>query len=264
MAPDLSEKLLGIDIDDADRTRESDSANGDDEEFVQFVFVRVGDHQFALPVDVVRTVTEPPTEVTRVPRTPPAIEGLMDLRGEITAVIDPRIHFPTPETDSNRERLVVFDRPSDQQSAAIRVDDVLGVEVVPESNVIDDDGVADSPLSGDALEHPLVVALVTQEREREREQSVETTTAGVSAGGDTDDGAGVFGTGTDDAATLSSAGDASGGFGSSIGEPFEIESADDARDDPDTDGRSDEPQETVLEATALIDVERLLLASGQQ
>src|SRR6056297_2834648 len=158
MAPDLSEKLLGIDIDDADRTRETDSADGEQEEFVQFVFVSVGEYQFALPVDVVRTVTDPPTEVTRVPRTPPAIEGLMDLRGEITAVIDPRVHFPTPETELGRERLVVFDRPTDQQSAAIRVDDVIGVEVVPESNVIDDDGIADSPLSGEALEHPLVVA----------------------------------------------------------------------------------------------------------
>lgn len=264
MAPDLSEKLLGIDIDDADRTREADSADDEQESYVQFVFVSVGDHQFALPVDVVRTVTDPPTEVTRVPRTPPAIEGLMDLRGEITAVIEPRIHFPTPETEPERERLVVFDRPSDQQSAAIRVDDVIGVEVVPESNVIGEEDLADSPLSGDALEHPLVVALVTQERDQE--QSTEPAAPSVAAGGHADDGADVFETGIDDATALSSAGSASGGIGDSIGETFEIDSADDAGTEPDTDGRGDEPQdaETVLEATAVIDVERLLLASGQQ
>ncbi|MFA9415480.1 chemotaxis protein CheW [Natrinema sp. HArc-T2] len=259
MAPDLSDKLLGIDIDGADSSRESGGADGEDEDFVQFVFVTVGEYRFALPVDVVRTVTEPPTEVTRVPRTPPAIEGLMDLRGEITAVIDPRVHFPTPEVETDRERLVVFDRPSDQQSAAIRVDDVLGVEVVSESNVIDDDSVADSPLSGDALEHPLVVALVTQEHDRS--QSDETTD--VTSGG-SDDGAGVFETGIGDATALSSADDAGGGFGGSIGETFEIESAEDASDEPDVNGIDDGTQEVVVEATALIDTERLLLASGQR
>jgi len=262
MAPDLSEKLLGIDIDGTDRARESSSADadGDDEDFVQFVFVTVGEYRFALPVDAVRTVTEPPTEVTRVPRTPPAIEGLMDLRGEITAVIDPRVHFPTPEIDTDRERLVVFDRPSDQQSTAIRVDDVIGVEVVPESNVVADDSVADSPLSGDALEHPLVVALVTQEYDRS--QSDETTD--VTPSGPSDDSAGVFETGIGDTTTLSSTGGASGGFGGSIGETFEIESAEDVIDEPDTNGIDDETQEVVVEATALIDIERLLLASGQR
>ena len=184
----------------------------------------------------------------------------MDLRGEITAVIDPRVHFPTPEIDTGRERLVVFDRPSDRQSAAIRVDNVIGVEVVPESNVIDDDSVADSPLSGDALEHPLVVALVTQERERS--QSDESTTVTVSDR--TDGGDGVSESSIDDASTLSSAGGASSRFGGSIGETFEIESAEDVNDEPDGDEPTDVTQEIVVEATALIDVERMLLASGQQ
>ena len=258
MAPDLSENLLGTDIDDTDRSRE-DRAD-EDEDVVQFVFVTVGEHRFALPVDAVRTVTDPPAEVTRVPRTPPSIEGLIDLRGEITALIDPRVHFPTPEIETDREQLIVFDRPNDQQSAAIRVDDVIGVEIVPESNVIDEDSVADSPLSGDALEHPLVGALVMQEHERS--QSDESTD--VTASDRSDDGAGVFESSVDDASPLSSADSERGEFGSSIGETFEIESADDTDAEPDSDGAADEPREVVVEATALIDVERMLLASGQQ
>ena len=255
MAPELSENLLGTDIDGADRARE-DRAD-EDEAFVQFVFVTVGEHRFALPVDVVRTVTDPPTAVTRVPRTPPSIEGLMDLRGEITAVVDPRVHFPTPEIETDREQLIVFDRPNDQQSAAIRVDDVIGVEVVPESNVIDQDNVDDSPLSGDALAHPLVAALVMQEHEQSQPDEPTNTTASDR----TDDGAGVFESSIDDASPLSSAGSESGELGGSIGETFEIES-DDADDE--LDGAGDEPREIVVEATALIDVERMLLASGQQ
>lgn len=258
MAPDLSENLLGTDIGDSDRSRED--RTDEDEDFVQFVFVTVGEHSFALPVEAVRTVTDPPTEVTRVPRTPPSIEGLIDLRGEITALIDPRVHFPTPEIETDREQLIVFDRPNDQQSAAIRVDDVIGVEAVPESNVIDEDTVADSPLDGDALEHPLVGALVMQEHE----QSPPDESMDVTASDRSDDEASVFESSVDGASPLSSADSESGDFGSSIGETFEIESADDADDEPDADEAVDETREIVVEATALIDVERMLLASGQQ
>ena len=266
MAPDLSEKLLGIDIDAADRSRDPDGADDDQEELVQFVFVGVGEHRLALPVDEVSTITEPPAELTRVPRAPPAIEGLMDLRGEITAVIDSHVHFPVTEPRSGRERLLVLDRSSDQQSAAIRVDDVIGVETVPESNVLDGDAVDDSELSGDALEHPLVVALVTQERESEPQPRVDVGT--VTADGPVDDGLGGLESGATagvgGSAALSSARSGSSGVGESIGEPFEVDRAADAGGIPDERETDDTTEEIVVEATAVVDVDRLLVASDQR
>ncbi|MFC6767926.1 chemotaxis protein CheW [Natrinema soli] len=257
MAPDLSEKLLGIDIDDADRTRDSDGGDDEQEELRQFVFAGVGEHRLALPVDAVRTITEPPTELTRVPRAPPAIEGLMDLRGEITAVLDPRVHFPVSESRSGRERLLVLDRSSDRQSAAIRVDEVIGVETVPESDVIDADTVGASELSGDALDHPLVLALVTQERKPEPRVGRATTDGSADDGVETPGaGATVGGGGS---AALSSARRTSGG--EPIGETFEIESDEDTADDIDASETDDSTQEIIVEATALVDIDRLLLAS---
>lgn len=264
MAPDLSEKLLGIDIDDADRTRDSDGGDDEQEELRQFVFVGVGEHRLALPVDAVRTITEPPAELTRVPRAPPAIEGLMDLRGEITAVIDPRVHFPGSDSRSGRERLLVLDRSSDRQSAAIRVDEVIGVETVPESDVIDADTVGASELSGDALDHPLVLALVTQERKPEPEPRVGRVTTDRSA----DDGVETPGAGATvgggGSAALSSARRTSGGVGEPLGKTFEIESDEDTGDDIDGSETDDSTQEIVVEATALVDIDRLLLASGNR
>lgn len=275
MAPDLSEKLLGIDIDDTDRRRDSDGDDVDEERLVQFVFVGVGEHRLAFPVDAVRTITDPPTELTRVPRAPPAIDGLMDLRGEITAVIDPHVHFPVTEDRPGRERLLVLDRPSDQQSAALRVDEVIGVETVPESNVLEADDIEASDFSGDVLEHPLIVALVTQERE----SSIDVGTAATD--GPADDAAGATTgletggvTGMGGSAALSSAGGTSGGLGESIGETFEIEPSEEADVDvdvdadiepEDNDGDADEESTTeiVVEATALVDVDKLLSASGQ-
>ncbi|QCS43097.1 chemotaxis protein CheW [Natrinema versiforme] len=264
MAPDLSEKLLGIDIDDADRTRDADGDDGEQERLAQFVFVGVGEHRLALPVDAVRTLAEPPADLTRVPRSPPAIEGLMDLRGEITAVIDPTVHFPVTETRSGRERLLVLDRSSDQQSVAIRVDDVIGVETIPESDILEGDAVETSDLSGDALEHPLIVALVTQEREPRADlgsavaddpaDDAASVTAAPGAGGL--DAAGG-------SAVLSSARGTDSGIGESVGEAFEVEpTADDTADADDQDEGDESTREIVVEATAVIDIDRLLQASG--
>ncbi|OAQ53591.1 hypothetical protein HTG_04865 [Natrinema mahii] len=258
MAPDLSEKLLGIDIDD-DRTGDGDE--DDQETLLRFVFVGVGEHRLALPVDSVRTITEPPDELTRVPRAPPAIEGLMDLRGEITAVIDPRVHFPVTEERSGRERLLVLDRPSDRQSAAIRVDDVIGVETVPESDIVDDESVADSDLTGDALEHPLVVAIVTRERDPRAD------VGGVRPERPTDDGMGVVpgaevGGGIEAGGSAALSTGAGGALGESIGDTFEVEPTDESAAEPDEDDAEDTTTEIVVEATAVVDVERLLLATG--
>ncbi|WP_435553134.1 chemotaxis protein CheW [Natrinema sp. CGMCC1.2065] len=258
MAPDLSEKLLGIDIDD-DRTGDGDE--DEQETLLRFVFVGVGEHRLALPVDSVRTIAEPPDELTRVPRAPSAIEGLMDLRGEITAVIDPRVHFPVSEERSGRERLLVLDRPSDRQSAAIRVDDVIGVETVPESDIVDDESVADSDLTGDALEHPLVVAIVTRERDPRAD------VGGVRPERPTDDGMGVVpgaevGGGIEAGGSAALSTGAGGALGESIGDTFEVEPTDEPAAEPDEDDAEDTTTEIVVEATAVVDVERLLLASG--
>jgi chemotaxis signal transduction protein len=260
MAPDLSEKLLGIDTDD-DRTRDSDE--GEQERLVQFIFVGVGEHRLALPVDAVRTITEPAAELTRVPRAPPAIEGLMDLRGEITAVIDPRVHFPVTESRSGRERLLVLDRTSDQQSVAIRVDEVIGVETVAESDIVDTAAIESSEFSGDILEHPLLVALVTQEREPrvDTEPVVPEKPADDAASAVPDTESSAV-TGAGGSAALSSVQGTSGGIGDSVGEAFEIEPAEDTAEQDDGGEDDESPQEIVVEATALIDVDRLLLASG--
>lgn len=265
MAPDLSEKLLGIDIDDADggRRRDANDPDDDQEELEQFVFFGLGDHRFAIPVAAVSTLAEVPDELTRVPRAPTAIEGMVDLRGEITAVVDPRVHFPGigGSDRSGRERLLVLDRPADQQSAAIRVDDVIGVETVPVSDIFDETSIEDGPLSGDALSHPLVVALIQQERSPEPEigEVVASSRAGteVTADGSADAAAGSG------AALSTQAG--LGGSGDGVGTPFALESDEPAEQTPSPPDADAEPEGgVVVEATPLVDIDRLLLASGQR
>ncbi|ADB59855.1 CheW protein [Haloterrigena turkmenica DSM 5511] len=267
MTPDLSEKLLGIDIDDADERRQRDGSETDEPqaELEQFVVFGVGDHRFAIPVTAVRTLAEVPDDFTRVPRAPPAIEGMVDLRGDITAVVDPGVHFPTVEreTTAGRERLLVLDRPSDQQSAAVHVDEVIGVEAVPEDEIVDETTLEESRLAGDALDHPLVVALFETERKPAASGRAAAGSQRSASAVDADRGAGG-------SALSAMQGSISDGTGDADGTPFEPESAaagatDDA-DERDTNRTADSgsPQEIVIEATPVVDVERLLLASGQR
>ncbi|MCU4971797.1 chemotaxis protein CheW [Halobacteria archaeon AArc-m2/3/4] len=298
MSPDLPEKLLGMSIDDPSDSRSRDDDSDETEELERFVFLAIGEQRLAIPVDDVKTITNPPTELTRVPRSPEAVEGVVDFRGEITAVIEPRIHFPVDGDRSTRQRLVVFDRPTDQQPAAIRVDDVIGVENVPASNVLEDADLED--IDGGALEHPLVVALVKQERtvgqrsspvqegaEEDAQQSAPTlelggTNANTGSGSGSGPGPSERTPHTSLAAARTQTSeefdaavaddDASADVGAGGGQDqsetqatvSELDSGTESESTSDADSNSKPDPETVVETTPLVDVDRFLLASGYQ
>lgn len=185
MAPDLPEKLLGIDINPVeDQRRRTRSDPDESEDRVRVVLFGVGEHRLAVPVDDVISITDVPDELTWVPRTPDAIDGVTDLRGEITAVLDPTVYFPVDEDRTGREQLLVFDCPDDEQSAALRVDDVLTVDAVPESSVLESVDDTDESISGQALEHPLVTALVERTRRTRRRAEATPPTATVDGAGE--------------------------------------------------------------------------------
>jgi purine-binding chemotaxis protein CheW len=73
------------------------------EELKVIVFSLAGE-QYGIEVDKVRTI-ERLMPVTRVPKTPPFVKGVINLRGVVTPVIDLRGRFGLPEaetTDSSR------------------------------------------------------------------------------------------------------------------------------------------------------------------
>ncbi|ELY95244.1 CheW protein [Natrialba chahannaoensis JCM 10990] len=251
MAPELPEKVLGIDINKGDdRSRQSRSER-EEEDRVRFIFFSVGSHRLAAPVNDVRTTTEVPADMTAVPRSPDAIEGVTDLRGEITAVIDPTVHFPADLSDGDREQLLVFDRNADQQAAAIHVNDVYGVDALPESDVFDDETITDSVFDGDALEHPLVTALLKRERRSERERL-----HNPADGPDTVD--------SRNGAVIESIDTADNGSEATSSASTADTTQNTIAETPaDTEGRtSPNASQTVIEATPVLNVSKLLRAAG--
>jgi purine-binding chemotaxis protein CheW len=79
----------------------------DDEE--QFVVFRLMNEEYGVPIDSVQEIVRVPEELTRVPKTPSFIEGVINLRGSVLPVVDQRRRFGLEGIERNdRQRIMVF------------------------------------------------------------------------------------------------------------------------------------------------------------
>jgi purine-binding chemotaxis protein CheW len=93
----------------------------------QYLVFRLGAEEFGLPIAAVDEVARAPDRITRVPKTPKFLEGVINLRGEVLPVVDQRRRFDLPAFagDRHRQRLVVVR--SDRHRAGLIVDSVSEV-----------------------------------------------------------------------------------------------------------------------------------------
>jgi purine-binding chemotaxis protein CheW len=83
------------------------ATENDDEE--QFVVFRLMNEEYGVPIDSVQEIVRVPDELTRVPRTPAFIEGVINLRGSVLPVVDQRRRFGLESIERNdRQRIMVF------------------------------------------------------------------------------------------------------------------------------------------------------------
>lgn len=93
----------------------------------------LGGEKCAIDIRAVDSIVEP-KQITRVPRAPAAVDGVMDLRGETTAILDPR-EFLSIEGRAGEQNILVLDRADDKQKIGIRVDEVTEVATYHEGEV---------------------------------------------------------------------------------------------------------------------------------
>lgn len=91
----------------ADVTESARSFELDDEE--QFVVFRLMNEEYGVPIDSVQEIVRVPDELTRVPKSPSFIEGVINLRGTVLPVVDQRRRFGLEASPRNdRQRIMVF------------------------------------------------------------------------------------------------------------------------------------------------------------
>jgi len=109
---------------------------------VQLLEFELGSESYAVDIEHVAEIVDV-NDLTVVPNSAPHVEGVMDLRGKTTTIIDPKAVFGIRD-DGARKRIVVFDREQTADGKPIgwivdEVDQV--VEVDPddvESSPVDD------------------------------------------------------------------------------------------------------------------------------
>ena len=102
---------------------------------VHFVVFRLGDEEYGLPIAAVDEVARVPTQITRVPKMPDFLEGVINLRGEVLPVVDQRRRFDMPKfAGSGGQRLIVVR--AERHRAGLIVDRVSDV-VRTEANAIE-------------------------------------------------------------------------------------------------------------------------------
>lgn len=83
-----------------------------------------------MPVESAREIVRVPDQLTRVPRTPGFVEGVINLRGTVLPVIDQRRRFGLDEVErSDRQRIMAFT--IDSRDTGFIVDSVSEVRRIP-------------------------------------------------------------------------------------------------------------------------------------
>lgn len=75
----------------------------------QFVVFRLMGEEYGVPIEAVQEIVRVPDELTRIPKAPSFVEGVINLRGIVLPVVDQRRRFNLAEAERNdRQRIMVF------------------------------------------------------------------------------------------------------------------------------------------------------------
>ncbi len=100
----------------------------------QFIVFQLGGEEYGLPIEAVDEVVRVPEALTRLPKAPAFIEGVMNLRGRVVPVIDQRRRFKFEgQGQKRRERIIVVR--IDHTHAGFVVDSVSEVLKIPQSQL---------------------------------------------------------------------------------------------------------------------------------
>jgi purine-binding chemotaxis protein CheW len=118
---------------DAERIDMADGGRSTRDE-QQFIVFRLGREEYAIPIGAVDEVARRPEVLTKVPKAPEFIEGVMNLRGSVIPVVDQRRRFDLPAAEPTaRQRIILIT--FDGLRAGFLVDDVSQLIKIPTSAI---------------------------------------------------------------------------------------------------------------------------------
>lgn len=105
----------------------------------QYVIFRIGNDEYGTDINKV-TIIERLLTITRVPKTPPYIKGVINLRGDIIPVMELRTRLDIPEIEKDDDtRIIIID--VNEISYGIIVDSVSEVIEIDEAQIESPSGI---------------------------------------------------------------------------------------------------------------------------
>ncbi len=74
----------------------------------QFIIFRLGNQDYGIPIAAVSEIARPPEHVTRLPKSPAFIDGVMNLRGSVVPIVDLRRRFDLRGTEQLGSRRILM------------------------------------------------------------------------------------------------------------------------------------------------------------
>jgi purine-binding chemotaxis protein CheW len=137
---------------------------------LQVVEFLLGKEHYAIDLFDVREVVEY-TSITQLPNTPSFMKGIIDLRGEITTIIDLKERLNILEKSDlpiENSRIIVLDEKITKAKTGILVDDVLAVSTFERGDI-------DSTSASNAREDAAILGIIKKkikEKEHERNELI--------------------------------------------------------------------------------------------
>jgi purine-binding chemotaxis protein CheW len=103
---------------------------------IEVVEFELGGERYALDINLVREIVEM-IPITPIPRAPAFISGVINLRGEITNImnLNTLLGLPEEEIRDNQKIIVLVPEAAKGNNVGIIVDDVSSVRQVPEKDI---------------------------------------------------------------------------------------------------------------------------------
>lgn len=152
------------------------------EELMQIVVFKLGEEEFGVDILQVREIETLDMGVTRVPKAPGFVEGVINLRGEVIPIVDMRKRFSLslPPLDYN-SRIIIVESGEGGNKIGLIVDTVVGVLRIPVSSIEPAPNIAQNVnqyfISGVARVEERLIVLLNLERTLSTEEVREITDA---------------------------------------------------------------------------------------
>ncbi len=103
-------------------------------EYFQYIVIRLGEEQYGIDIRYIDNIVRM-TKITRVPKVPAYLKGVINLRGEVIPVVSIRLKMGLPADEYGRATRIIILKTEAAGNLGIVVDEVREVVTLSDENI---------------------------------------------------------------------------------------------------------------------------------